>query len=48
LSVSKDGSVVAIKAVINDRLGDLLEDVFLSGFFGKYMIKRELMIILGV
>lgn len=48
MSVSKDGAVVAIEAVIDDRLGYLLKDVLLGGLFREDMIERELVVILGI
>lgn len=48
LPVGEDGAVVAVEAVVDDRLGDLLEDVVLGGAVGEDAVEGEGVVVLGV
>jgi hypothetical protein len=48
LPVGEDGAVVAVEAVVDDGLGDALEDVGLAGFAGEDAVEGEEVVVLGV
>jgi hypothetical protein len=48
LSIGKDGAVVTVKAVIDDRLGDSLKHIFLGRSLRENLMEGELMVFLGI
>ena len=48
MTICENGTVVSLKAVVDDGPGHLGEDLFLSNIGWKYLVKGKLVVILCI